>query len=259
MWLFSVLLVASHCVESLLIRGFGSRSTASHLSPLYSIKHKGKVGAFIENLPSIIPKPTALTAEKKEIIERLAPILNEMDEEKAGQKTNRRGTAGARGEGALLRRSRLRNLKEAKVQSDSVVNVPPPPVMPRKWGPEEVANVVKCLNLSYGNRKREELNDKQRLGIIDWAEFDLHAEQIIPGYNQEGNTKVRSRVFSWVTFHIQKRDIRFNWDKWLWDPKPKGVRRQVWKKKLVAFKVEEKKELKRQENAEYTGEDDEDE
>jgi hypothetical protein len=62
-----------------------------------------------------------------------------------------------------------------------------------------------------------------------------------------------------VTFHIQKRDIRFNWDKWLWDPKPKGVRRQVWKKKLVAFKVEEKKELKRQENAEYTGEDDEDE
>lgn len=249
--LFLIVIISAHCVKSLVTL----RTTASRDSiiTLWSIKHRGRVGAFIENLP----QPTVLKGEKKEIMDRLAPMLNEMDEEKVG-KSSRKGP-GARGEGALLRRSRLRNLKEAKIQSDSIVNIPPPPTTPRKWSQEDIANVIKCLNLSYGNRKREELTDKQRVGVIDWSMFDLHAEQIIPGYNQEETPKVRSRVFSWVTFHVQKRDLRFDWDKWIFDPKPKGVRKQVWKKKIVAFKAAEKKEMKRQESKEYTGEDDDEE
>jgi len=206
-------------------------------------------------------KSTVASGEKKEILDRLAPMLDEAElddkEAKAARGSGPRIGQGARGQGALLRRSRLRNLKEAKVQSDSIINVSPPPVTPRKWDEEDIANVVKCLNLSYGNRKREQLTDKQRLGIIDWAEFDLHAEQFIGGYNQDESPKVRGRVFSWVTFHVQKRDIRFNWDTWMWDPKPKGVRRQIWKKKIATVRTEEKKERKRQENAEYSGEEEE--
>ena len=113
----------------------------------------------------------------------------------------------------------------------------------RKYDDEVIANIIKCLNLSYGNKPREELSNEQRLGIVDWSEFDIYAEDTLNNYD---DMKGREKIISWIKFHIRKRDIRFHYDAWIWDPKPDGRRRQIWRKGVIK-QLQEKRVLEKQE------------
>jgi hypothetical protein len=66
-------------------------------------------------------------------------------------------------------------------------------------------------------RSREELSDEQRVGVIDWSIFDMHAEELSADYALE-ESRVRTKVMSWINYHRRKKDIRFEYDVWVFDP-----------------------------------------
>lgn len=178
--------------------GLISRSVGGSMA-LGARKHLAVTyGNFLDALPRKKTKKIADLAEKLGIDERL---------QNAGPAT-----------GDEQRRERERNLKVVAKTQDPTPNLQAPPKR-RKWSDEEVSVAIECLNRSYSKRSREELSDEQRVGVIDWSLFDLHAEELIEDYaSDEESIKVRSKVMSWIAYHRRKKDIRFEHDTWVWDP-----------------------------------------
>lgn len=93
----------------------------------------------------------------------------------------------------------------------------------RKWSDTEIMAVIQCLNKSYKGKDRSELTDEERVGLIDWLEFDLHASDLIDDYE---NDKTRKKVRSWIDYHRGKKEIMFDFDTWKWKPRPHYHRRK---------------------------------
>lgn len=182
------------------------------LSRVYGSKHRSRYGLFTDTLPT--GKPSKI----KRMVEKID--LPEGDE---SVKT-----------GAELRRSRIRNLKEAQ-KAIPVVEYRSPPGQTRNWSDEEINQAILCLNLTYGNKAREELSDEERVGLINWELFDAHAATVIPNYSDE---RTRKKVISWILYHRKKMDIRYVQSQWVFDPKgsPKRLYKRLPKKVLENYK-----------------------
>ena len=191
-----------------------STPSVSILSPLYGSKHHARYGNFADSLPRT----------KSNKMKELETQLNIPKVE--GDVTT----------GADLRRSRLRNLKEAQ-KAIPVIDYGSPEAKVRKWSDEEIERVIECLNLSYGKKKKSELSDEERVGVINWENFDLHASSLIPDYTALPRT--RKNIISWILYHRKKMDIRYVEAKggWVFDPKgsPKRLYKRLSKKKLEVF------------------------
>ena len=171
-------------------RGSMALGARKHLAVTY--------GNFLDALPRKKTKKITDLAEKLGIDERVQNAAPATGDEQ--------------------RRERERNLKVVAKTQDPTPNLQAPPKR-RKWSDEEVSVAIECLNRSYSRRSREELSEEQRVGVIDWSVFDLHAEELIADYaSDEGGIKVRSKVMSWINYHRRKKDIRFEHDTWVWDP-----------------------------------------
>ena len=197
----------------------GGSSTAlgarKHLAVTY--------GNFLESIPRKKPKKLVELADRLGIDESVQ--------------------AEGAATGDEQRRARTRDLKKVAETQPPLPNLHPPTAR-RKWTDEEVAVAIECLNRSYGGRSREELSEEQRVGVIDWSLFDLHAEELIADYTlqggqgaegAEGAGKVRSKVMSWINYHRRKRDIRFEHDTWVWDPEGSDKRGRD-KRRVAAHK-----------------------
>lgn len=114
------------------------------------------------------------------------------------------------------RKERNRNLKQVTETQGPLPDLHPPQ-QKRKWSDLQISQAIEALNRSYGRVAREELTDEQRIGVIDWSKFDAHAGDLIPDYTAPG-LRTRTKVVSWVAYHRRKKDIRFEHDKWIWDP-----------------------------------------
>jgi hypothetical protein len=175
-------------------------------------KHTARYGNFADSMPR----------QKNRKMEDLASRLNlpSGDSVKTGDD---------------LRRSRLRNLKEAQ-KAIPIIEYTSPPGATRNWSDEEINNAIKCLNLTYGNKPRSELSDDERIGIVNWDEFDKHAETVIVDYTTE---RVRKNVISWILYHRKKMDIRYvpTSSQWIFDPKnsPKRLYKRLSKKVLATY------------------------
>lgn len=188
-----------------------------HSTRLYAGKHHARYGNFLD----AVPRP--ISSRDKLIYERLG-IKKTLDSD---MKT-----------GDELRKERTRNLKVAV--NEFPVILPPPIIIQKNWSEEEILTAMECLNLSYGKRTREELNDSQRVGVIDWAEFDKHALHLIKDYETPLITK---KVTTWIKFHIKKRDVRFVVETWMWAPDRPGRKRLPKVKPIKAIGDLEKKDL----------------
>lgn len=170
---------------------------------LFARKHLAVTyGGFLDSMPRKKPKKMV------EVAERLG-----LDEE-------------VQNSGAITgdeqRKERNRNLKTVKETQGPLPDLHPP-TQKRKWSDDEIRTAIECLNRSYSMRSREELTEEQRIGVIDWSLFDMHAEELIPDYLLEG-TKTRTRVMSWINYHRRKLDIRFEHDRWIFDPEGSSKR-----------------------------------
>jgi hypothetical protein len=172
---------------------FNTRSVRSSSTALFGGSHRGRYGNFLD----ILPRPK--DPKKEELLERL------------GVKDIEKRAPSATGQ--EKRKDRERDLKIAKAETPVIEY--PVPLKKRNWSDEEIDTVIDCLNLSYGNKKREELSDKERIGLIDWSEFDMHAEERISDYS---TPQVRNKVVSWIKYHIKKKEIRFDYDEWIFSP-----------------------------------------
>lgn len=180
------------------------------LTRTYGSKHRSRYGLFTDTLP------TSKTKTK-----RLVDGID-LPEEEEDVKT-----------GAELRRSRIRNLKEAQ-KAIPEIEYRSPPGPTRNWSDEEINQAILCLNLTYGNKPREELSDEERVGLINWEVFDTHAAGVIPNYSDE---RTRKKVVSWILYHRKKMDIRYVGNSWVFDPKgsPKRLYKRLSKKKLEVY------------------------
>ena len=162
-------------------------------------KHHARYGNFLDAVPR--PKDPKM----EEVYARLGI---------------KEATADSKQTGDELRKSRTRNLKIAQFEFPVVLD--PPIIMQRKWSEEEINIALECLNLSYGKKSREELSESERVGVINWAEFDKHAIVLIKDYDTPLTQK---KVSMWIKFHIKKRDVRFVVDTWMWSPDRPGRKR----------------------------------
>jgi len=119
--------------------------------------------------------------------------------------------------GKAQRSQRTRDLKKVVETQGPAPDLHP--IKPkRKWADDEISAVIQVLNKSYDYKAREDLSDEERLGVIDWSAFDLHAEELIPSYNDE-ESKTRSKVKSWLAYHRRKGDIIFDKETWVFSPR----------------------------------------
>ena len=157
---------------------------------LYGSHHLGRYGAFIDTFP----RPKNKKAEK---------LANEIKLPENIQSIN----------GADLRRKRERNLKTYKVNNPyDVIKVPE---VPMNMAPETIASILKSLNMLLNNRARSELSDTERVGLVNWSEFDKIATSEIEQYGTD--LKFQRKLLSWTRYHIRKRDIVFQDQAWFWD------------------------------------------
>lgn len=158
---------------------------------LHGSKHSGRYGSFIDTFP----RPKNKKAEK------LASEINLPD--KTIQTQN----------GADLRRNRERNLRTYKENNPyDVIRVPE---VPMNLPPETIFAIIKTLNLILNGKDRAELTDAERVGVINWSEFESISNIEIDGF--ETDLKFRKKLLSWTRYHIRKRDIVFKDNMWLWD------------------------------------------
>ena len=168
-------------------------------SKLYAGKHHARYGNFLDAVPR--PKDPKM----EEVYERLGIKESTSDSKQTGDE---------------LRKNRTRNLKVAQFEFPVILD--PPIVMQRNWSEEEISTAIECLNLSYGKKAREELTDSERIGVINWSEFNKHALTLISGYE---SPLIQKKVSMWVKYHIKKRDVRFVVDTWMWSPDRPGRKR----------------------------------
>lgn len=113
--------------------------------------------------------------------------------------------------GKDMRKNRNRNLKEVVREQEPMAKRPN--VYTGKRTQEEIDQVIECLNLSYGNKSREELTDDERVGLINWDAFDAFATEKMGDYSNE---QYRKNLKSWIAYHRRKGDILFKVDTWIW-------------------------------------------
>lgn len=170
---------------------------------LYVSKHRASYGQFLDTVPFKKISNTKFDELKNNL--DMKTLIKSQDENTS--KT-----------GKELRKDRERDLIEAKKNIpvfDYSVSLPQ-----RKFTNEQIALIIDILNKSYGNKTREELSEKERLGMINWLEFDNIACDIYPDYDNDDG-KIRKKLISWVRFHQEKREIKFEYDSWIWSPKNK--------------------------------------
>ena len=160
-------------------------------------KHRASYGQFLDT----VPKKKDPKAEKLRASINLKEILSNVQDTQTG---------------AQLRSERERNLVIAEKTIVSIDYTVPDKT--RKWSKESIKEVIDTLNESYGHKSREEHNDNERVGMIDWDDFNTHGMMIISDYE---SSKTQKKVISWVKFHRQKRNIVFDHDKWIWTEKRK--------------------------------------
>jgi hypothetical protein len=168
-------------------------------SKLFAGKHHARYGNFLDAVPR--PKDPKM----EEVYERLGIKESTSDSKQTGDE---------------LRKNRTRNLKVAQFEFPVILD--PPIVMQRNWSEEEISTAIECLNLSYGKKAREDLTDSERIGVINWSEFNKHALTLISGYE---SPLIQKKVSMWVKYHIKKRDVRFVVDTWMWSPDRPGRKR----------------------------------
>ena len=205
-WTFQVIFCALAVVDGYSLTARTVKSQFQYETRLFAGKHHARYGNFLDAVPR--PKDPKM----EEVYTRLGIKESTSDDKQTGDE---------------LRKNRTRNLKVAQFEFPVILD--PPIVMQRKWSDEEVATAMECLNLSYGKKSREELTDSERVGVINWSEFDKHAATLINGYEIPLTQK---KVVTWIKFHIKKRDVRFVVDTWMWSPDRPG-RKKLPKPKPV--------------------------
>ena len=197
--LFQVILCTLATVNGYTILGISVKKQTLRSTKLFAGKHHARYGNFLDAVPR--PKDPKM----EEVYERLGIKASTSDSMQTGDE---------------LRKNRTRNLKVAQFEFPVILE--PPIITPRNWSEEEISTAMECLNRSYGKKTREELNDNQRIGLIDWPEFDKHAETLIKDYEIPLTKK---KVTTWIKFHIKKRDVRFVSETWMWSPDRPGRKR----------------------------------
>jgi len=197
MWLLVAFFLCGGCYDFRAFSFGHQRIIRFRSTSLWARKHLAVTyGGFLDSLPRRKPKKIQDLADKLGINEQV---------QKEGAKT-----------GDEQRSSREKDLKIVAKTQPETPNLHPPPKR-RKWAEDEIALAIECLNGSYSMRSREELSDEQRVGVIDWSIFDMHAEELIADYALE-ESRVRTKVMSWINYHRRKKDIRFEYDVWVFDP-----------------------------------------
>jgi len=193
----ALLLSRTAAFHSKLLSHTNTNRVASSSSQLSARKHLAVTyGGFLDSFARPRPKKVV------EIEERLG--LDKM--EKVTTET-----------GKAQRSQRTRDLKKVVETQGPAPDLHP--IKPkRKWADEDIHTVIEVLNKSYDYKAREDLSDEERLGVIDWSAFDLHAEELIPNYN-DAESKTRSKVKSWLAYHRRKGDILFDQDTWIFSPR----------------------------------------
>ena len=212
--IFHVILCTLAAVHGYTSAGATSKRMFQYSSALFAGKHHARYGNFLDAVPR--PKDPKM----EEVYERLGI---------------KESTSDAMQTGDELRKNRTRNLKVAQFEFPVVLE----PVIQgvRKWSEDEVNTAMECLNLSYGKKTREELTDSERIGLIDWNEFDKHAMSLIKDYE---TPLARKKTVTWIKFHIKKRDVRFVTDTWMWAPDRPGRKRLPKPKPVKAIRDLEK-------------------
>ena len=195
-----LLLLIAISVDSYTLKNYRTEPSFHQRSTqLFARKHHARWGNFIDAIPR--PANTKMDA----LYTRLSL------KEKSGVASVQTGDD--------LRKTRTRDLKEAVLERpvEAELEMYPKFIPQRKWNTEEINVAIECLNLSYGKKTREELDQSQRLGVIDWEAFDVHGSVHIPDYE---SIQKRKKVYNWIKYHIKKRDIAFEFDTWKWAPRP---------------------------------------
>jgi hypothetical protein len=136
--------------------------------------------------------------------------------------------------GDSLRSKRERDLK-VQFASEPKVKKEVDPTTLRKFSPEFVDAIIKCLNSVYKHKEeRGLLSDAELAGKLEWADFVAHAEEAgLPAYFAEDQEEKKAMVEleRWVTYHRKKGDIKFevnipeaHQDRWAWIPRPQYKR-----------------------------------
>ena len=168
---------------------------------LLASKHRASYGSFIDRLDSKKIKKIDNFQKTLDIdVENLKEVESKFQS------------------GDDLRKSRNRDLNEVKRDQKEVVRFSP--LVPKsKRSKEDIDLILKCLNTSYGYPTTlEELTDDERVGLINWEEFDKAALQLIENYSDK---QVQTKIKNWIIFHRRKNDIRFEIHEWIWKPRIK--------------------------------------
>ena len=181
-------------------------STSKSTTALHARKHHARFGNFIDAVPR--PKDPKML----ELIDKLD--LKKTEREQPATST-----------GADLRKTRTRDLKAAVLERPVELEkqMYPKLIPQRKWSAEEISDAIECLNLSYGKKAREDLTESERVGVVDWDKFDVHASVVVAGWE---SVQTRKKVYNWIKYHIKKREVLFEHDAWVWRPKPLKEKRQ---------------------------------
>lgn len=174
------------------------RDVMHRASKLFASKHKASSGIFLDTI-----KPARSLPDEKLLKElNLGSLIKSQQDLDAIT-------------GSELRKNRDRNLKNMQFLPSFDYSVPR---KTRNMPDEQIMKIIQCLNLSYGGKSREELSDAERVGVINWADFDMHADEVIEGYAAE-DEKLRKTLNGWIKYHRAKKDIVFDVDTWRWSPR----------------------------------------
>jgi hypothetical protein len=207
-----VLLSSIQSFQNLQLRYSVRKSTSSSetsFSQLFVSKHYARYGQFLDTVK-----------RRKDDREKL---LNNVLSDDELKKYQREATTGDE-----LKKAKERNLKIAQKQIPTFDYGSS--MKTRKWSQDQINDVIECLNRSYNGKERSELTDEERVGVIDWFEFDKHADEVIESYADD--EKLRKKVKSWVEYHREKKEIRFENDTWLWKARKPYVQK-IRRKKQV--------------------------
>ena len=109
--------------------------------------------------------------------------------------------------GSEKRSKRNRNLKEVKAELDEIskYSTTAPTNLEQKTSrsTEEINQIVESLNQLL--HSKDKIEERDRIGYIDFFDFDNIAKNLIKDY--ENDTKAKD-IQSWVNFHRQKRELR---------------------------------------------------
>jgi hypothetical protein len=113
-----------------------------------------------------------------------------------------------------LRKNRNKDLKTVKRDQPKVLR---PIGKVSNWNQTDIDLVITSLNLSYGDKSREELTATQRVGLINWVDFNKFVSIDKEGYEED--ERLQHKFTTWTAYHVKKGDIKFLFDKWIWKPR----------------------------------------